>query len=85
MAKHLVSLTLNAQGAGASFAEANGRAKVRLEEAASRIVGDMTPNDPGVTFDQRDPGGGPCAPQKIAVEIILDQDVLPEAQSDDDD
>lgn len=85
MAKHLVSLTLNAQGAGDVFTDALHNAKSRLVTAAQRIAAGDLPEDPGVTLDQRDPGGGPCAPQKIAIDIILDQDILPEAQSDDDD
>jgi len=86
MARHVVSLTVNAQGAGDSYNEARLAALRRLANASGRLNQGQTPDDPGVNVDDRDPGGsgGPCAPFKYAVEVIIDQTVLPEAQRKDD-
>lgn len=82
---HIYSLNLNALGAGNNPEDALERAVRRLTSAATRIEQGAYPTDPGVSFRTFDPGGGPCAPQKIAIEIIIDADILPEAQSRDDD
>ena len=82
---HIVSLTVNAQGAGDTYDGARNNALRRLVAAAAALDNGQTPNDPGVNIDDRDPGGGPCRPTKYNVDIIADMDVLPEAQSRDDD
>ena len=82
---NIVSINLNAQGAGDDFDEAYANAKRRLNLGNTALQADAVPQDPGVAIDVRDPGGGPCAPQKFSIEIFINQDVLPEAQNNDDD
>lgn len=83
---NVVSLTLNAQGAGDTYEEANANAVARLAESARKIKQGKRPLDPGVTLDDRDPGGGggPCEPQKYSVDIIVDPTILPEFRPRDD-
>ena len=78
---NIVSITVNAQGFGTDYEKARKRALKRLVKAAERLADGRTPDDPGVNTDDRDPGGGPCAPEKFAMEIFINRDVLPEAQS----
>ena len=87
MPRHVVSLTVNAQGASDDFPNALANARTRLIEAANAIAQGGLPEDPGVTLDLRDPGGGggPCVPRTISIDIVIDPSVLPEAQSNDDD
>ena len=85
MAKHIVSITVNAQGASDDYDEARGRALQRLVRAAKDLNAGNAPADPGVNVDDRDPGGGPCRATKVSVDVVIDESVLPEAQSNDDD
>ena len=86
MTTSVVSITVNAQGAGDDYDDARSRALTRLMAAANALKNGQTPDDPGVNLDDRDPGGGggPCAPRHYTVEIIVDASVLPEAQGGDD-
>ena len=85
MAKHIVSLTVNAQGADDDYDRARELATERLVDAAAKLNTGQTPNDPGVNVDDRDPGGGPCKVTKVAIDVTIDESVLPEARSNDDD
>ena len=82
---NVYSINLNAVGASDDPDVAYDRAAERLEMAARKIRGRQLPTDPGVAVKSFDPGGGPCRPLKINVSVVIDQDVLPEAQSNDDD
>ena len=87
MPRHIVSLTVNTQGADDDYDRARRRALDRLSAAAVKLASGRTTDDPGVNVDDRDPGGGggPCVPQKYSVDVIIDASVLPEAQNNDDD
>ena len=82
---NIVSITVNAQGAGETYDLARPIALTRLASAIIALLENESAAAVGVIVDDRDPGGGPCRPQKYTVEIIVDADVLPEAQSRNDD
>ena len=82
---NIVSITVNAQGAGKTYELARPIALGRLKEAVEKLLDDESAAAVGVQIDDRDPGGGPCRPGQYKIEIIVDADVLPEAQPRDDD
>ena len=70
------------RGAGGTYAEARTNAVARLIAASGAVNASALPNDPGVQYFEEDPGGGggPCAPDKKAVEYTTNSGGLPEAQ-----
>ena len=69
-------------GAGDTAEEADNNALRRMDAANTKYQGGMRDTDPGVqVLVDMDPGGGPCTPLTVRVaDLIIHQDVLPEAQ-----
>lgn len=83
MANSVVTLMVAARGAGDNYGEAEARAMARLEAASKKIVKGKRPRDPGVQFEEIDPGDGPCA-AKVQKDVLVSSAGLPEARRRDD-
>lgn len=60
--------------------EASQRALRRLRKAADDLTNGRHPVDEGIAVTTYEPGGGPCAPRAIKVEVEVSESGLPEAK-----